>query len=95
MTSRRQMPIVMGRVIAESTMKLVSKSVLKGKMLEYFREVEASGEELVVTNNGQPVLRIVPYHAATTVDAAFADVRGRIRYHGDLLAPTTDEWAET
>jgi hypothetical protein len=24
----------------------------------------------------------------------FADVRGRVKYHGDLLEPTTDEWPE-
>lgn len=73
-------------------MKPVSKSVLKSRMLEYFREVEATGEELIVTNNGQPVLRIVPYRRALTVDSVFADVRGKIRYHGDLLEPTTGEW---
>lgn len=76
-------------------MKTVSKSVLKAKMLEFFREVEATGEELIVTNNGQPVIRIVPYSPQATVDAAFGDVRGGIRYHGDLLEPTSGEWAET
>jgi hypothetical protein len=24
----------------------------------------------------------------------FADVRGRVKYHRDLLEPTTDEWPE-
>jgi len=72
--------------------KMVSKSVLKAKMLEYFREVETSGEALIVTSSGQPVLRVIPYCQDLTVDEAFADVRGKIRYHGDLLEPTTAEW---
>ena len=76
-------------------MKVVSKSTLKAKMLEYFREVEASGEELIVTSNGQPVLKVTPYRQQLTVDEAFADVRGKIRYHGDLLEPTTAEWEGT
>ena len=29
--------------------------------LEYFREVETTGQELVVTDRGKPVLKIVPY----------------------------------
>lgn len=73
-------------------MKVVSKSALKARMLEYFRDVETSGEELVVTSNGQPVLKVVPYHREMTVDEAFADVRGKIVYHGNLLESTTDEW---
>lgn len=73
-------------------MKTVSKSVLKAKMLEYFREVETTGETLLVTSNGQPVLKVTPYWRELTVDEAFADVRGKIRYHGDLLEPTTAEW---
>jgi hypothetical protein len=40
-------------------MKTVSKGVLKAKMLEYFREVEQTGEELVVTEYNLPVLKIV------------------------------------
>jgi prevent-host-death family protein len=73
----------------------VSKGVLKAKMLEYFRRVEETGEELVVTDNNVPVLRIVPIRTRRPASEVFADVRGRVRYHGDLLAPTTDEWPET
>jgi len=42
-------------------MKIVSESTLKNKMAELFREVEATGEELVVTNNGETVLKIISY----------------------------------
>ena len=41
----------------------VSKSTLKGKMLEYFRRVEETGEELIVTDNGRPVVKVVPIRA--------------------------------
>ena len=76
-------------------MKIVSKGVLKARMLEYFRDIEASGEELIVTSNGQPVLKVVPYRQELTVDQAFADVRGRIRYRGDLMESTLAEWEES
>lgn len=41
-------------------MKTVSKGKLKAKMLEYFREVEATGEPLVVTDHGREVLEVRP-----------------------------------
>jgi prevent-host-death family protein len=38
----------------------ISKSKLKARLLEILREVEESGQELIVTDHGRPVLRIVP-----------------------------------
>jgi len=76
-------------------MKSVSKGALKAKMLEYFREVEQTGEELVVTDNNTPVLKVVPLRQRRPAAAVFADLRGRVVYREDVLAPTTDEWPET
>ena len=39
----------------------VSKSKFKAKALEYFRQVEASGEPIVITEHGKPKLEIRPY----------------------------------
>jgi prevent-host-death family protein len=73
-------------------MDSVSKSALKAKMLEYFRKVEETGEELVVTDNNQPVLRIVPIRKRVPAATLFADVRGKVVYREDPLAPTSEEW---
>jgi prevent-host-death family protein len=81
--------VIMGR------MDSVSKSALKAKMLEYFRKVEETGQELIVTDNNEPVLRIVPIRKRVPSSTLFADVRGRVAYHEDPTAPTTDEWPET
>jgi prevent-host-death family protein len=75
-------------------MEPVSKSALKAKMLEYFRRVEDTGEELIVTDNNEPVLRIIPIRKRVPAALLFADVRGRVVYHEDPLAPTGDEWPE-
>jgi antitoxin (DNA-binding transcriptional repressor) of toxin-antitoxin stability system len=64
-------------------------------MLEYFRRVEETGEELVVTDNNVPVLRIAPIRKRLSTQSSFGDVRGKVVYHEDPLAPTTDEWPET
>jgi len=76
-------------------MDTVSKSALKARMLEYFRKVEQTGAELVVTDNNEPVLRIVPFRKRLPSGALFADVRGRVQYFEDVTSPTTGEWPES
>jgi len=39
----------------------ISKSKFKPRALEYFREVEKTGKELIISDRGKPVLKIVPY----------------------------------
>jgi prevent-host-death family protein len=39
----------------------LSKSKFKPKTLEYLRKVEESGEALIITDRGTPVIRIEPY----------------------------------
>lgn len=41
--------------------QLISKSEFKTKALEYFRQVEASGETVIVTDHGKPTLEVRPY----------------------------------
>jgi antitoxin (DNA-binding transcriptional repressor) of toxin-antitoxin stability system len=79
-------------MIIVMTMVTVSKSALKARMLEFFRDVERTGEELVVTSDGVPVLKVVPFTEARSVDDAFADVRGALTWTGDIDAPTNAEW---
>jgi prevent-host-death family protein len=76
-------------------METVSKSALKAKMLEYFRRVEETGEELVVTDNHRPTVRILPIRQRVPAAQSFADVRGKVVYREDVLAPTESEWGET
>ena len=54
----------------------VSKGVLKAKMLEYFRRVEETGEELIVTSHRKPVLRIEPITKKKTVRELFKEGTG-------------------
>ncbi|HIG28649.1 MAG TPA: type II toxin-antitoxin system prevent-host-death family antitoxin [Verrucomicrobiales bacterium] len=75
-------------------MKSISKSKLKSRMLEYFREVEKTGEEINVTDHGQPTLRVIPYADQNQVNELFAQHRGKVVYHADILEPETDEWME-
>lgn len=73
----------------------VSKGQLKARMLQIFRELEKEGGELVVTDRGRPVLRIVPITRTGTVAEVFGAFQGKARFHEDPDAPTAAEWTET
>jgi prevent-host-death family protein len=71
-------------------MKTVSKSQFKPRVLEYLREVETSGEPLVVTDRGRPVVRIEPYRAG---DDILELLRGCVVRYDDPTEPVAvDEW---
>ena len=42
-------------------MESVSKSRFKARALEYFRQVEQTGQPIVITDRGEPVLKLMPY----------------------------------
>lgn len=76
-------------------MNSISKSKLKANMLRIFRELEASGESLIVTDRRRPVLRIQPISRKKTVDDVFGALSGQVIYRDDVNLPTTDEWTES
>jgi PHD/YefM family antitoxin component YafN of YafNO toxin-antitoxin module len=41
----------------------VSKSQFKAKALEFFRQIEASGEPVIVTDKGRPAIEVRRYKA--------------------------------
>jgi len=69
----------------------VSKSEFKAKALEYFRQVEASGESVIVTDHGKPALEVRPYRS---VQRNPLDVlRGSIvRYDNPMDPVAVSEW---
>ena len=73
-------------------MLTVSKTKLKANMLELFREIEESGEEIVVTHHSKPVARITPIREKRPVDEVFADLQGKIIFNGDPDEPLTELW---
>ena len=75
-------------------MPTISKGKLKANMLRIFREIESSGEELIVTDRNRAVLRIQPIARKRTVEEVFGDVSVNVVYHEDVNTPTADEWRE-
>ena len=75
-------------------MMTISKSKLKTHMLQIFRQIEQTGEEVIVTDNNRPVLRIQPITTTKSVSEVFAPYRGQMVWHEDPDMPTSDEWSE-
>lgn len=61
-------------------MRRVSKSQFKAKALELFRQVEASGESVIVTDQGRPAIEVRRYRT---------DPRSPLeRLHGSVIELT-------
>ena len=68
----------------------VSKSEFKAKALEFFRQVESSGESVVVTDRGKPALEIRPYRDADR--NPFDILRGSVLRYEKPLEPVDVDW---
>ena len=69
---------------------VVKASEFKATCLQLMDRVAETGEEIVITKNGRPVSRLVPYH--TRPRTLFGIDRGRIELVGDIIEPVDVEW---
>lgn len=70
--------------------RTINAAEFKAKCLKLMDEVAESGEELVITKNGRPVSRLVPYREKR--GAPFGRDRDIILIHGDIGEPIDVEW---
>jgi len=68
----------------------VSKSKFKPRALEYFRKIQETGEELVLTDHGKPVLKISAFKPDPA--AALKSLRNTVVRFTDPLQPTGEVW---
>ena len=70
---------------------LVSKSQFKPRALEYFRMVEHTKKELIITDHGRPVLKIVPF--IEDHSEVLKTLRNSVIEYSDPTAPVgLDDW---
>lgn len=71
--------------------KSVSKSRFKAHALELFREVERTGQPIIITDKGTPVLQISPYREDP--DAALRALRATVvKYDAPTEPVADDDW---
>jgi prevent-host-death family protein len=72
-------------------MEMVAKSKMKAHCLEYFRQVEHSGQELIITDRGKPILKVVPY--ASNPAEILESLRGSVIRYDDPTEPVAvEDW---
>ena len=71
--------------------KMISKSQFKPRALHYFREIEKTGQELIISDHGKPVLKIVPYKE--NPEEALKALRNTVVKYEDPTAPVgLEDW---
>ena len=70
------------KVVGARTLKA---SEFKAKCLKLMDEVADSGNEIVITKNGRPVSRLVPYREKPK--SLFGIDKGRFEILGDIVEP--------
>jgi prevent-host-death family protein len=69
----------------------VSKSKFKPQALEYFRQVEESGEPLIITDRGKPVLKVLPY-SQQPIKGLEALRDSVVKYENPFESVELDDW---
>ncbi len=69
--------------------KKISKSKFKPRSLEYFRKIEESGEEMIITDHGRPVLKITPY--SEELDEVLKHLRNTVTKYKNPTEPVGKE----
>ncbi len=75
----------------ETMQKTISKSQFKPKALQYFRELQESGQELVITDHGKPVIKISPYSEESNV--VLKELQHSVQRYDSPTEPVAlDDW---
>jgi prevent-host-death family protein len=70
---------------------IISKARFKAQALELFRQVERTGQPIVITDRGTPVLKLVPYKEEP--EEALRALRDTVvRYRAPTRPVGEDDW---
>ncbi|MFT4677809.1 MAG: prevent-host-death family protein [Patiriisocius sp.] len=72
-------------------MKKVSKSQFKPKALQYMRDVERTGEPIVITDRGKPTLELRPVSAQGVKQDPMTYLKGVVLDYVDPTQPVGEE----
>ena len=70
--------------------RTIKASEFKARCLKLMDEVADNGAEIVITKNGRPVSRLIPYRKKP--DTLFGIDRGKLEILGDLDEPLDVAW---
>ena len=68
----------------------VSKSAIKAKALEFFRQIETTGEPIIITDHGEAKLEIRKYQAPA--NNPLAALKGSVLQYNAPFESASDDW---
>jgi prevent-host-death family protein len=73
-------------------MKKMQASVFKSRCLKVMDRVQATGEPVIVTKRGKPMVKVIP--AEQEKDDLFGFMKGKFEIVGDIVSPVTplEDW---
>jgi len=79
-------------IVIGGDLKHIPAGEFKSRCLAVMDEVQATGESVLVTKHGKPVVKLVP--AKGTDDYIFGYMAGKAKIVGDIVSPVTplDDW---
>jgi prevent-host-death family protein len=73
--------------------KTIKASEFKAKCLQLMDEVNETGKEIIITKNGKPMSRLIPFRKKPKT--LFGAHKHEIRIKGDIVSPLDIEWEAT
>ncbi len=68
---------------------VMSKTALKARALELFRDIQATGQPLILTEHGRPVLQIRPWQGETRTPLDV--LKGSVQRYDRPTEPVAEE----
>jgi prevent-host-death family protein len=79
-------------VMRRRSMKQMRAGAFKARCLSVMKEVQATGEPVVITRRGTPVVKVVPVEPEK--NDLFGFMAGEARIVGDIESPIPIEWGD-
>jgi prevent-host-death family protein len=74
-------------------MKQIPAGVFKARCLAVMKKVQMTGEPVIVTKRGAPVVKVVPVESEK--NDIFGFMAGKVKIVGDIESPIPVEWEVT
>jgi prevent-host-death family protein len=74
-------------------MKYIPAGTFKARCLAVMKRVQATGEPVIVTKRGTPMVKVVP--AQPDKIDIFGSMTGKVRIVGDIESPIPVKWEST
>lgn len=75
-----------------NTCQKISKGKFKTHALELFRKVQETGEPLIITDYGKPVLKLIPYDEKKEIVTLDSLRNTIIKYEGPIEPVGVEDW---